>query len=141
MVLKDEWETGLALDDDGKNVVVTRRIGVDNFRLSGKLPYRIEVIYNYLPDSQGMPRESEEKPIGDLEGALRPAVEKDKLAILTGNYLGGGRKYMVFYARNVEVFFERLNEALDPLPELPLSFECEEDPEWEEYTLMGELLR
>ncbi len=136
MVLKDNWETALALDEAGNDVVITRRIGIDEFRQSGKFPFRIDVIYTYTPDGKGMPNEEDSELIGNMEERLRPIMEKDKLAILTGNYLGGGKKYLAFYTRNVDVFFERLNEALDDMPELPLTFEGEEDREWEEYMLM-----
>ena len=45
-----------------------------------------------------------------VEEALRKAMEKkDKLAILTGVYTGGGEKVWVFYTRTVRVFGERLD--------------------------------
>ena len=48
-----------------------------------------------------------------VEEALRKAMEKkDKLAILTGVYTGGGEKVWVFYTRTVRVFGERLNDGL-----------------------------
>ncbi|WP_242396796.1 DUF695 domain-containing protein [Porphyromonas gingivicanis] len=80
-----------------------------------------------------MPNREAERLIGQIEELLRPKMEKDKLAILTGNHLGGGIKYWVFYARTDKVFFERLNEALEDLPLLPLEFDNEIDPEWSEY--------
>ena len=75
-----------------------------------------------------------------LEEALRKAMEKkDKLAILTGVYTGGGEKVWVFYTRTVRVFGERLNEALAPFELLPISIYTEMDPDWEEYKDMYEM--
>lgn len=139
MVLSNEWNTAFALDEEGNNILVTRRIDIEAFQQSGKLPYRIEVRLPYKKDLKGMPLDKETLLIGDIEEALRPIMEKDKLAILTGNYLGGGKKYWVFYSRNVDIFFDRLEEALEGFPLLPLEFEAEEDPSWEEYHLMAEL--
>lgn len=139
MVLTDSWATSIALDDEQYTVVVTIRQDVESFRESGKLPYRIEIILPYEGDALGMPYDKDAESIGDIEEALRPTMEKDKLAILTGNYLGGNKKYWIFYTRNVDVFFDRLNDSLEELPTFPLSFEVEEDPTWEEYSLMKEI--
>ena len=115
MVLTNSWSTTIALDEEQNSVVVTQRKEIEAFRSSGKLPYRIEIVFPYKGDSLRMPLEEDAKSIGDIEEALRPSMEKDKLAILTGNYLGGNKKYWVFYTRNVDAFFDRLNECLEEL--------------------------
>lgn len=138
MILTNKWETALGLDEHGANIIINRRIDIENFRATGKLPYRVEVIYSYHADATGMPLGTDERLIAQMEEALKAVIEKDKLGILTGSYLGGGNKYLAFYCRNVEVFFERLNAALDEMPDLPLSFEAEEDPSWEEYQAMAD---
>ena len=74
-----------------------------------------------------------------VEEALRKAVEKDKLAILTGVYTGGGEKVWVFYTRTTRVFGERLNEALADFELLPITIYTELDPEWEEYQDLYEM--
>ena len=61
---------------------------------------------------------------------------RDKLAILTGNYTGGGQKDWTFYTRHLPTFGERLNACLEPYPTLPLDIHCEEDPDWEDYAEM-----
>ena len=74
----------------------------------------------------------------EVETVIRKAMEKDKLAILTGIYTGGGERVWVFYTRTTRVFGERLNEALAPFELLPITLYAEVDPEWEEYTDMYE---
>lgn len=133
MVLTDKWFTTIASDEKDAMVIINGRLELDLFRLSGKLKHRIEIRYPYKADAKGMPLREEVQMIGEIEALLRPKMEKDKLAILTGNHLGGGIKYWIFYARTDEVFFERLNEALEPLPLLPLEFDNELDPDWSEY--------
>ena len=65
--------------------------------------------------------------------------EKDKLAIQTSVYTGGGEKIWVYYTRTVRVFGERLNEALKDFEQLPITIYTELDPEWEEYRDMYEM--
>lgn len=66
-------------------------------------------------------------------------MEKDKLAIQTSVYTGGGEKIWVYYTRTVRVFGERLNEALKDFEQLPITIYTELDPEWEEYRDMYEM--
>ena len=70
---------------------------------------------------------------------MAKAMEKDKLAILTGVYTGGGEKTWIFYTRTVRVFGERLNEALESFELLPIEIYTEVDPEWDEYLDMYEM--
>ena len=133
MVLTDKWFTTIASDDSGAVVIMNGRLDLEAFRLSGKLKHRIEIRLPYEADEKGMPTREAERIIAQVDDLLRPKMERDKLAILTGNHLGGGVKYWVYYARTDRVFFERLNEALEPLPLLPLEFDNELDPAWDEY--------
>ena len=91
-------------------------------------------------DFTGLPCDDLGEKMEAVEEALRKAMEKkDKLAILTGVYTGGGEKVWVFYTRTVRVFGERLNEALAPFELLPISIYTEMDPDWEEYKDMYEM--
>lgn len=133
MVLKDNWFTALSQEDNGQLVFVTGRLDLEGFRLSGKLKVRVEIRWPYEADETGMPAASDGALIAEIEPQLRRIMERDKLAILTGNYTGGGNKYWVFYTRHLPSFGERLNECLAPYKTLPLDILCEEDPNWEEY--------
>ena len=86
-----------------------------------------------------MPSEALAERMEAVEAALRKAMEKDKLAILTGVYTGGGETVWVFYTRTTRVFGERLNEALAPFELLPISIYTEMDPDWEEYADLYEM--
>lgn len=133
MKLTDNWFTALSQGEGGHLVFVSGREDLEEFRLSGKLKVRVEIRWPYEGDTQGMPHEAEAQLIAEIEPLLRRTMERDKLAILTGNYLGDGAKYWVWYTRHLPTFGERLNEALAPYPTLPLDIHCEEDPEWAEY--------
>lgn len=133
MRLSDNWFTALSEADNGKLVFVTGRLELDEFRLSRKLRVRVEIRWAYNSDSEGMPQEQDAELIAEIEPLLRKAMERDKLAILTGNYTGAGEKYWIWYTRHLPSFGERLNQVLAPYPTLPLDIHCEEDEDWDEY--------
>jgi len=86
-----------------------------------------------------MPSDELAEKMESVQEAMAKAMEKDKLAILTGVYTGGGEKTWIFYTRTVRVFGERLNEALESFELLPIEIYTEVDPEWDEYLDMYEM--
>lgn len=133
MKLTDNWFTSLAEGEHGELVFVTGRLDLETFRLSRKLGVRVEIRWPYQADETGMPDATDGALIAEIEPLLRRAMERDKLAILTGNYTGAGEKYWIWYTRHLPTFGERLNDTLEPYPTLPLEIECTEDPDWDEY--------
>lgn len=141
MKLSDEWFSAIAESETGgKAVFVSGRCDIEEFRLSGKFRERAEVTWRYDADSKGMPDDATAKLMEEVMAALKRAMEKNKLAILTGVYTGGGERNMVFYTRNVPAFGVALNDALAPFELLPLTIYTEKDPDWCEYAEMS-LLR
>lgn len=135
MQLSQEWFHTIAEDENGQEVYLNGRIDIEPFMQSGKYPYRIEVRYCFSSEN-GFPNEQDIAQIETVDEILPHAMEKDKMAILTGNHLTCEQKIWVFYSRTDRVFFERLNESLEELPLLPLEFGLERDPEWNEYREM-----
>ena len=86
-----------------------------------------------------MPSDDEAKIMEQAIDAIRKNTEKDKLAILTGIYTGNDERTLVFYTRTAQVFGQRLNEALESFPLLPINIYVENDPEWNEYQEMYEI--
>lgn len=137
MKLTDEWFTAIAESEVGNDTIfVSGRIGIDEFRLSGKFRERAEVTWKYDADSKGMPDESTAELMENVMAVLKRAMEKNKLAILTGVYTGAGERNMVFYTRNIPAFGNTLNEALSTFELLPLTIYTEKDAEWDEYAEM-----
>ena len=139
MVLTDDWFTTLSHTDNKQLVFLNVRKGIQNFFETGKLRVRVDIAFPYSSESDGMPDEASAKLIEEIEPLLKKTIEKDKLAILTGNYTGGGQKDWTFYTRHLPTFGERLNACLAPYPPLPLEIHCEEDPEWSDYQEMLQL--
>jgi hypothetical protein len=139
MKLSDEWFTALSQNDNGQLITVSGRDELTEFVNSGKYKERVEITWKYEGDEKGMPSEVLGKQMEAVEEALRHAMEKDKLAIATAIYTGGGEKIWVFYTRTARVFGERLNEALANFELLPITIYTEVDPAWEEYLDMYEM--
>lgn len=140
MQLSDKWFDAIAENEDGSFTYISGRKDIDAFIQSGKMKERVEVTWDYEKDERGVPCNDKEAQIMEaVQDRLQAAVEKDKLAILTGVYTGNGKREWIFITRNVQAFGQRLNEALVGLPELPITIYAEKDPENEEYKDMLEL--
>lgn len=139
MKLSDIWFTSLSEDENGNMITIYGRDDITAFIQSGKFKERAEVTWKYEGDAKGMPTEEVASLMEEVEAALRKVMEKDKLAILTSVYTGGGEKVWVFYTRTVRVFGEYLNKGLEHFELLPISIYTEVDPDWEEYKDMCEM--
>ena len=131
MKLTDEWFTALAEDENGSTVIISGRDNIEAFRVSGKFKNRIEVTWTY--DGGTMPSDEEAKLMESVGDALRAGAEKNKLAILTGVYTGGGKRIWEFYLRHTAAFGEMLNEALSTFELLPITIYSEIDIDWDDY--------
>lgn len=139
MILTDKWFSTMGETDDGHPIFITGRDELDAFRMSGKLSERVEIYWQYTPAYNAMPTDADGKLMDEVQTVLQRVMERDKLAILTGVYVGGGERTLVFYARTARVFGERLNEALADYPTLPITLYVEKDPDWCEYMEMCEI--
>lgn len=139
MKLSDKWFTALSENEKGDLITIYGREELEEFVTSGKFKERIEVTWKYTSDAKGLPSDNEAELMENVEIALRKVMEKDKLAILSSVYTGGGERIWVFYTRTSRVFGEKLNDALKDFELLPISLYVEIDPEWEEYKDMYEM--
>jgi hypothetical protein len=143
MVLTDKWFTALSENEDGTYTFISGRSDIEEFIASGKMKERIEVTWTYTADNKGLPADDAEAELMEaVEERLRLAMEKDKLAILTGIYTGSGKRQWIYIARNTAAFGTRLNETLIaayPDRQLPIAIYAEKDPENQEYKELLEL--
>ena len=138
MILKDNWFSAAAESDNGAPIFINGRMDLEAFKNSGKFNERVEIYWNYKKGFNEMPHDDEGKLMEEVLETLKKAMEKDKLAILTGVYTGNGERTLVFYTRTARVFGERLNETLAPFELLPIELYVEKDREWNEYNEMLE---
>ena len=123
----DSWWTAPAESEDGRLIMVTGRRDVAKFRSNPRYSIRIEVTWNYgdaASDATGMPDRETSELMEQAQEALQAVLKKDPIAILTGIFTGDGCRDWVFYATSTHIFGRKLNEALAPLPLLPIEVYC-----------------
>mgnify|MGYP000129758940 CR=1 FL=1 len=136
--MKERWWTAPAEADDGRTVIVTGRDYLDSIIEGGKYRFLVRVGWNYECGAGGMPSEADARQMEAATDALHAAFNKDKVAYMTGIYTGDGRRDWIFYTKNLAIFGKVFNRALEPLDQMPLEIEAEEDADWEEYHQMRE---
>lgn len=135
--MTDDWWTAPAESEDGRLIMVSGRPDVDKFRNNPRYSIRIEVVWHYdTAPSAGMPTEKDAEIMGEATDNLNAILEKDPIAVMTGIFTGAGERTWVFYTTSTFIFQKKLNEALAPLPLLPLQITAENDPAWEAYDEM-----
>lgn len=136
LIICDDWWTAPAEGDSGRLILVTGRRGMENVIATGLYRYRVEVTWHYEGDPKGLPAYADSKIMEEVTDALNDNFKRDPVAILTGIYTGDNERDWVFYTRSLHIFQRKFNEVMAPFPTLPLEFEAEEDPEWQEYREM-----
>lgn len=132
----NDWWTAPAEGEGGSLVLVTGRRSLEQVIQTGLYRYRVEVTWQYEGDGKGLPMYADSKVMEQVTDALNECFNRDPVAVLTGIYTGDGQRNWVFYTRSLHIFQRKFNEALKDMPALPLEFEAEEDPDWQEYREM-----
>lgn len=135
--MEERWWSAPLTGDGGKDVIVTGRDNLDKVRSSRKFPFLVRVSWQYRALTDGFPCEEDEVMMGRVHDALTETFHKDKTAYIVAVYTGDGRRDWVFYASNLNIFSKVFNRALADIEEtLPLEFDAQSDPDWEEYEEM-----
>ena len=134
--ISNDWWTAPAEGENGNLILVTGRRAMDNVIESGLYRYRVEVTWRYDGDDKALPFYADSKVMEEVTDALNDSFDRDPVAVLTGIYTGDGERNWVFYTRSLPIFQRKFNEIMAPFPALPLEFEAEEDPDWQEYREM-----
>lgn len=130
-----EWWTAPAESDDGRLIMVSARKDIDKFRKNPRFNIRIEIVWPYDTNPEaGMPDDKDAEIMGEATDRLNEILTKDPVAVMTGIFTGAGERTWVFYTLSTHIFQKKLNEALEPLPLLPLAITAENDPDWEAYS-------
>lgn len=132
-----EVQTAPTESEDGRLIMVTGRLDVEKFRSNPRFTIRVEVSWIYDESSEaGMPSDGDAELMGQATDELTAVLDADPVAVMTGIYTGAGRRDWIFYTLSTNIFTKKLNQALAPLPLLPLKIYAENDPAWAEYDEM-----
>ncbi len=127
-------------NESGRLILGACRLDVAKFRKKGKMVYRLTVGWPYDP-STDLPGEELSKEMERVQESLETVFRKDPVAVMTEIYTGDGLREWVFYTASLNIFQKKINEALAELPQYPLTFSAEEDPQWEEYEATAEIVK
>ena len=101
------------------------------------LTTRVVVSWNCrAPNAFGLPSSDDYGEIATFEETLVSHLEEG--AVLAFTYTTAGVVVFFFFLCVFEWFIERLNEALDDKPPMPIEIRAEDDPDWEEYRSLME---
>ena len=140
MAESNDWWTAPAESDDGRLIMVSGRRDIQSFRANPRFSIRIEIQWIYSDASDaGMPNDHDAELMGQATDALAEVLAADPVAVITGIFTGAGERTWVFYTLSTNIFQKKLNQALEPLPTLPLDITAENDPDWEAYDEMAQL--
>ena len=120
MKLTDNWFSTMAEADNEMPIFVSGRDNLDEFRLSGKFKERVEIYWKYESIHNGMPSDSEGELMEQVIDTLRKAVEKDKLAILTGIYTGNNERTLHSHFARIRRTPQRSPHSVSSTPYHPL---------------------
>ena len=117
----------------GMEIITRGRRNLDAVRTSGEYRNRIEIMWSYSGQTDGMPEPEQERRMVDVAFELADALEADGTAYLTATYTGRHLFIMVFYTRSVARFSTVLHQVLGKYEQLPLQIGQADDPDWEDY--------
>ncbi len=137
--MKERWWTTPTEADNGNTILVTGRDYMDEIITKGKFKYRVSVSWKYPSAPSGMPDNDAAATLETVTDALLKEFKRDRIAYLTGIYTGDGEREWIFYTKNLNIFNLVFNRALKEIEKLPLLFEAQEDPGWEEYHEMRDI--
>ena len=140
MAESNDWWTAPADSDDGRLSLVSGRRDIPKVRSNPRFSIRIEIQWTYSDaPNAAMPDDHDAELMGQATDALSEVLAADPVAVITGIFTGAGERTWVFYTLSTNIFQKKLNQALEPLPTLPLVITAENDPDWEAYDEMAQL--
>ncbi len=96
-----------------------------------RYPERLVIIWEYENgDERNMPSEDTFGEMEELEELLVQSLDPNGFAILAFVFTSAGKREWHFYVADADIVAHEVNELLADMPELPIRFEAEHDPEW-----------
>lgn len=83
-----------------------------------------------------MPSEQLSEEMKDFEDALVSVLDPDRIAILAFVLTNAGSREWHYYVSDIQKVGNKINLALSSFPKLPLHLQVEDDPEWEQISVV-----
>lgn len=129
----DEWILAESVDPDSP-MILRFRPNLEGALGDPRYPRRLVISWQYeSADESGMPTEEQSDEMQAFEDTIVGALDPERFAILTFVVTGEEKREWHYYVDDVDEVAAIINEVLADTPELPISLEAEEDPNWEEF--------
>jgi len=128
-----EWATAISTHaDNGRKIFwrFAKEFSLDFDRTTQ--PDRIIIVWEYQ-SATGQPLPDEHARMNQLEDALQATLHQDSFSTLALVSTGENRREWIYYAESEGKFMNRLNLALENMPEFPIEIHIDEDRQWSTY--------
>lgn len=131
----------IAESDNGDMPRLIRyRTDLAPFIASSDYPQRLVIIWEYDADNLiGMPSTEQSETMKSFEDALVETLDSDRLAVLAFVLTCNGSREWHYYINHVDEVGLRINTALSEFQKLPIHLQVENDPEWEQISLVYQI--
>ena len=127
-------------DNGGMPRLIRYRTDLAPFIARSDYPQRLVIIWEYDADNlNGMPSTEQSETMKSFEDALVETLDSDRLAVLAFVLTCNGSREWHYYINRVEEVGLRINTALSEFPKLPIHLQVENDPEWEQISLVYQI--
>ena len=127
-------------DNGGMPRLIRYRTDLAPFIARSDYPQRLVIIWEYDADNLiGMPSTEQSETMKSFEDALVETLDSDRLAVLAFVLTCNGSREWHYYINRVDEVGLRINTALSEFPKLPIHLQVENDPEWEQISLVYQI--
>ncbi len=127
-------------DNGGMPRLIRYRTDLAPFIARSDYPQRLVIIWEYDADNlNGMPSTEQSETMKSFEDALVETLDSDRLAVLAFVLTCNGSREWHYYINRVDEVGLRINTALSEFPKLPIHLQVENDPEWEQISLVYQI--
>lgn len=127
-------------DNGGMPRLIRYRTDLAPFIANSDYPQRLVIIWEYDADNLiGMPSTEQSETMKSFEDALVETLDSDRLAVLAFVLTCNGSREWHYYINRVDEVGLRINTALSEFPKLPIHLQVENDPEWEQISLVYQI--
>lgn len=129
-------------DSEGSPRVIRYRTDLEPFIGHHEYCQRLVIVWEYdIDNTSGLPSSELSDEMREFEDKLVPELDKGRLAILAFVYTHEGIREWHFYIRDLHTLADKINVSLKDLPKLPITIQVEDDPEWEQISLVYSICR
>jgi hypothetical protein len=122
---------------NGLPTMIRYRPSLAAFCGDSKYPTLLTIEWSYeQEDKTGLPSDEQSNEMRSFEDSLQKTLDPKRVAVLAFVFTHAGNRVWHYYFGNKSELQKGINKALSNQPNLPISLNAEEDPDWSEFRLV-----